>query len=191
MTEDTGSPFEDLLGENLPALRAFARLRTGQRVQQREELEDIVQTVCREALGQAEGFEYSGEHQFRNWLFTLVKRKLAERDRFMSADKRDVGREQAVRDTPESGPVATQLLDAYATFTTPSRHAAANEELRRIEGAFAELPEDQQEIISLVRIAGLSHTEAAAIMERSEEASRQLLSRALIRLTVILKRGSG
>ena len=49
-----------------------------------------------------------------------------------------------------------------------------------MEAAFDSLPDDYREVITLARIAGLSHAEIARQMARSESAVRMLLSRALV-----------
>jgi len=175
------APAEEVLERHLSGLRAFVRLRSNRRIRERESASDIVQSVCRELLEQ-EGFEYRGEAELRGWLYTAALRKIVERDRRMNAQKRDVGRE--ARDAGEQG-----LLNAYATMTTPSMHASAREQLDRIEAAFDLLTEEQREVLSLARIAGLSHGEIAERTGRSEESSRQLLRRALIRLSIALDEG--
>lgn len=172
-------PAEEVLERHLSGLRAFVRLRSNRRIRERESASDIVQSVCRELLEQ-EGFEYRGEAELRGWLYTAALRKIVERDRKMNAQKRDVRRE--VRDDGERG-----LLDAYATISTPSMHASAREQLARIEAAFDRLSEEQREVLSLARVAGFSHREIAERTGRSEESSRQLLRRALIRLSIVLE----
>ena len=59
--------------------------------------------------------------------------------------------------------------------------------LFRSELAFETLPEDHREVISLSRIVGLPHKEVGEQMGRSEEATRQLLRRALAGLAVALE----
>ncbi|MEM7202129.1 MAG: sigma-70 family RNA polymerase sigma factor [Planctomycetota bacterium] len=175
---------ETLLERHLPSLRAFVRLRAGNAIRARESQSDLVQSVCRELLGGAERFSYRGDTEFRNWLYTAVLRKIVERDRYYRAQKRDIDREMAPRGG-EDGDAA--LRQQYASVATPSAAAASAEELARIETAFDGLSEEQREIITLSRIVGLSHAEIGAKLGRSEQASRQLLRRALIRLSMALE----
>jgi RNA polymerase sigma-70 factor (ECF subfamily) len=49
---------------------------------------------------------------------------------------------------------------------------------RRILGAIERLPEDEREIFDLVRIQGLTHGEAAAVVGVSEKTVQRRLSRA-------------
>jgi RNA polymerase sigma factor (sigma-70 family) len=58
----------------------------------------------------------------------------------------------------------------------------------KLEDAFDELSEEHREIITLSRIVGLSHGEIAAQLGKSEVACRQLLRRALVKLSLALHR---
>ena len=178
--------FESLLDQNLSALRAFVRLRTSRKLRQLESHVDLVQSVCREALDARDKLEIRGDNEFRNWLFTLAKRKLVERDRHWNAKKRDVQRVVRAHMTGD-GDRDWNLVDQYATFSTPSMSARSKEEIERIEAAFDRLNEDQREVVSLVRVGGMTHAEAAEIMGCSEDNSRQLLRRALVRLALALE----
>jgi RNA polymerase sigma factor (sigma-70 family) len=82
------------------------------------------------------------------------------------------------------------LIQAYATFCTPSRQASAREEIAQIEAAFDALPADYQEVIRLAFLVRLPHRQIAERMQRSEVAVRKLLSRARARLAVLAAGGS-
>jgi RNA polymerase sigma-70 factor (ECF subfamily) len=175
---------EELLAAHLSRLRAFLRLRMGGAVRSKESTEDLVQSVCREALERLDGFEYRGEASFRHWLFQQAEHKVVDRARFYGRAKRaarevplDVRREEA------------ETLRGLESLFTPSRDAVAREELARLETAFAKLPADQREVILLARIVGLPHAEIAGRMGRSVSATWTLLSRALARLSMHLESG--
>jgi RNA polymerase sigma-70 factor (subfamily 1) len=175
---------ELLLAEHLSRLRAFLRLRMGRIVRSKESTEDLVQSVCREALERLDDFEYRGEASFRHWLFRQAEHKVADRGRFYSRRKRD-----AAREVPISGTLAgdeADTLRGLESLFTPSRDAVAHEELERLEVAFRELPPDYQEVILLARVVGLPHAEIAQRMDRSVSATWTLLSRALARLSTHL-----
>lgn len=183
-TMTDGPCFESLLNAQIPALQAFLRLRTKRALRDRESHVDLAQSICREALEGKERYEHHDAAGFKNWLFTLARRKLAERDRHWNTDKRDIGREQRAFANDDDESVG--LVEQYATFSTPSMHASSREQLAEIERAFDRLSDEQREVISLVRIAGLSHKEAGEILGVSEEGSRQLLRRAIVRLSILL-----
>lgn len=184
---DGPAPIEALLQQHLPRLRAFVRLRTNEAIRARESCSDLVQSVCRELL-EENRFEFRGEAQFRNWLYTAALRKIVARDRHWHAQARDVARELSPA-AAESG-AAPALLDAYATVSTPSVHLERKESEAAFEAAFASLSAEHQEVVSLVKLVGLSHAEVATQLGKTEEACRQLLRRALIKLEIELDRRS-
>lgn len=176
-----------ILQRHLITLHAFVRARAGPAVAARESISDLVQSVCREVLEQQDRFEFRGEAAFKSWLYTTALRKIIERNRHHRAQKRGFGRQ--VRATADDGEDRA-LLEQYATFSTPSMHLAAREQVAAIDEALAQLSEQHREVITLAKIAGLPHDEIGKVMGISEEASRQLLRRALMRLTGILGKGS-
>jgi RNA polymerase sigma-70 factor (ECF subfamily) len=161
---------EALLAAHLPRLRAFVRLRTNAMIRQRESCSDLVQSVCREVLQGANTFEYRGDAAFRAWLFRTALNKIVDRQAYLTEQKRDLRRDDAVDGhlggLPGREPTASQI-------------AVAAELQQRMEAAFDLLPEDYREVIALSRIVGLSHAEIGEQTGRSEGASRMLLSRAL------------
>lgn len=173
---------ELLLTRLLPDLRAFVRLRTGPIVRRHDQHSDIVQSVCREILGQADRFEHAGEGAFRRWLFTTTLRKLSDRRKYHTAAQRD-----AVQATLGSSD-QDRLLEAYGRIATPSNQAAVREELERIERAMEELDEKDRALIVLARIAQVPREEIARELDIGVGAVRMRLHRALARLAVVMER---
>jgi len=170
---------EALLERHLPGLRAYVRLRAGPLVRGREAESDVVQSACREVLEHQERFVHRGEAQFRRWLFTTALRKILDKHDFHTAARRDARRDAAVTES--------ELLGAYANLCSPSQVVSAREQLDRIESAFAELEDDQREVVLLSRIVGLSRAEVAEEMGRSEASVRNLLHRTLTKLSRMLE----
>jgi RNA polymerase sigma-70 factor (ECF subfamily) len=174
---------DELLQRHLAGLRAFVRVRIGPLLRTKESSSDIVHSVCRELLEDLSGFEYRDEAGFRHWLYRRAENKIVDRARYWMRDKRDMRRETR----GESQEARLGELEELQDLFTPSRDAAAREELERVERAFAELPDDYRVVISLAKIVGLPHAEIAREMGRSEGAVRTLLSRALARLATLLE----
>ncbi len=170
-----------LLERYLPRLRAFVRLRVDATVRAQESASDLVQTVCREVLQNAEHFEYQGEDRFRAWLFQTALNKIRDRARYHHADRRSPKAEDR---QAESG----DQPDPNGPQHSPSQVAMAKETAEAMEQAFDLLTDDHREVITLSRIVGLPHAEIARIMGRSELAVRGLLSRALVAYTEALDR---
>lgn len=172
---------DELLALHLPDLRAFVRLNADARIRHHESNSDVVQSVCREALQNADRFEYRDERGFKNWLYGAVLNKIRDRRRYWQAERRRPDRELSER---EDG-LPIDVCTAYARFT-PSRIANGREELARVEAAFEHLSDSQRRILTLARIVGLSHAEIAAELDMNEGAVRVALHRALVKLSAVL-----
>ncbi len=176
---------DEVLQHYLPGLRGFVRLRAGRVVREHEASTDLVQSVCREVLENLQRFQHGGAVGFKRWLYSTALRKIADRQAYYQALKRDVRREVAA---PTLEGSAHDVLQSYGTFCTPSRHASAREELARVELAFDDLPEHYRAAIVNVRMLGMSHRELAAQMGKSEGTVRTILSRAMAQLAENLDR---
>ena len=60
------------------------------------------------------------------------------------------------------------------------------EQIERIESAFDKLTAEQREVVTLAKIAGLSHNEIAGQLGKSEVAVRTTLHRALAKVSDLL-----
>ncbi|MEZ5962310.1 MAG: sigma-70 family RNA polymerase sigma factor [Planctomycetota bacterium] len=168
---------EALLEQYLPHLHAFVRLRLDAAVRARESSMDVVQSVCRELLASRHRFEFRGEDRFRAWLFTSALHKILEKQRFHRLAKRDFARECAPAE-----------VDAFGvSLLTPSLDAMGKETGRALVAALDALTAEHREVITLARVVRLPHRVIAEVMDRSEEAVRQLLARAVLRLTLLLR----
>lgn len=168
----------ELLVRHLPVLRAYIRLRMGPRIRRWDSEQDVAQSVCRQALEDLEAFTYRGEAAFREWLFTMARRKLADRDAYLTAEKRDVD-----RIANNAASAQSFAAEVHAAFGTPSEFAVRAETVARIEAALDDLPEEAREVILLSRLAGLSTTEIAERLGKAPSSVRSMLSRALARLS--------
>ncbi len=174
------SAVELLFERHLPALEAYVRLRAGQAFGGREAVSDIVQSTCRDLLQGIDGFRHGGAGAFRHWLYAMAARKIADKFAYHNAQRRDQGRE-----APSEA--ASGVMAALAAgLASPSQHAQAAELLGRLERAFAELSEDEREVVLLSRVVGLSRAEVAAALGRTENAVRNLLNRTLAKLAARL-----
>jgi RNA polymerase sigma-70 factor (ECF subfamily) len=140
---------------------------------------DIVQSTCRELLAAPGGFAFKGEDRFRAWLFTAALNKLRDKQRYHASMKRDMGREdQAVEDWDYS---------AGASLLTPSMDAIGKETAAALQASLNALSEEHREVVTMARILRLPHNVIAEAMGRSETAVRQLLARALMKLSEELR----
>jgi RNA polymerase sigma-70 factor, ECF subfamily len=169
-----------LLARYLPQLHAYVHARLSSDVRARESSMDVVQSVCRDLLAERGRFDFRGEERFRDWLFTSALNKIRDKHRFHQAARRDLRRE-AVEEADFGLTLARNLL-------SPSQDAIAEETVAAVRGALEALSPDHREVITLARIVGLPHRVIAEVLERSEEATRQLLGRALVQFVLELRR---
>jgi RNA polymerase sigma-70 factor (ECF subfamily) len=174
---------DQLLRRHLPDLRVFVRAKSGEALRHQESCSDLVQTVCREALANLDGYEWRGEGTFRHWLFSLAMNKLRNRADHYAAARRDVGRTVPGEGTASQPGI---LAAAAARDGTPSQQAIGREAVAKFETCLDGLPELDREVILLARVVGLSHLEIAAELGIAEGAVRTRLSRALARLATLM-----
>lgn len=170
----------DALQRHLAPLHAYVRQRMGQRLLARESCDDIVQSVCRELISAEGRLDFPTDEALHGWLQTAAMRKILQKARHYRSQRRDAAREVAAADAQGS-----QML-THGSSLTPSRDASAREQVERFEAALARLSADDREVITMIKVAGLSHEEAAQRTGRTVPASRTLLRRALIRLSELL-----
>jgi RNA polymerase sigma factor (sigma-70 family) len=167
--DGSGLPLDRMLSDHMPALRDYIRRRSGELVASRESASDLAQSVCREVVEHIDRFHHGDDDGFRRWLFRTAERKIINRYRYYTAEKRDVGREVAEAD----GYTPAHL------FVTPSRDAMAREELERAQAAFEALPRRYQRAILLAKVEGRCHADIARVMDTTEGAARNLVYRGL------------
>jgi RNA polymerase sigma-70 factor (ECF subfamily) len=172
----------ELFRKHLPALVAFLRHKVGGELLACESVHDLAQSVCREVLVDLDRIEVRGDDAFRSYLFLQATRKVIDRYRYHRQDKRDVGRVQPLPDSTQPA----ELLEVYSPLASPSRAAAARDELARVERLLQSLPEAQREAILLAKIAGVAYADIAASQGISESAVRGLVARGLARLSILL-----
>lgn len=171
---------EELMIEHLPELRGFVDRRMGPAVRAREAVSDIVQSTCREVLEHRSRFRFAESSGFRRWIFATALRKVLNKDRFHTANRRDVRREGASVSRVPGGSAGA-----------PSQASEREETARHLGDAVARLPEDYRRVVLLSHLAELPRAEVARVMNRSEDSVKNLLHRALARLGADLGRGAG
>ncbi|KAA3612756.1 MAG: hypothetical protein DWQ01_03360 [Planctomycetota bacterium] len=182
---DGRRPAVDALFERyLPRITRIAALRTGFRLKEFADFEDIVQESMLEAFLHLANLQIGHDGAFLNWLATIVENNIRDQQRRQLAQKRGAGK---VRPFGQYG--TTLLTQAFfaGQEPTPSQAMEAGEMEVRLENALLQLNERHRRVIDLRRLCGLSYDEIAEQMDLGGAASaRSLFARALNQLTSIL-----
>jgi RNA polymerase sigma-70 factor (ECF subfamily) len=164
-------------------LRLMARLHLDGRMQARLDPSDLVQETllkAHQAIGQFQG---RTEAELMAWLRSILANTLADAARKFSRQRgdREVSVERAVEES-------SARLEAWlaAEQPSPSQQAQRQEELLRLAGALAALPEDQRKALELRYLRACSVAQVAEEMGRSRPAVVGLLFRGLKKLRGLL-----
>jgi RNA polymerase sigma-70 factor, ECF subfamily len=150
--------FAVLYEHHLPGVYRYVSTRVGSR----EEAEDLTAEVFRAAWTSRRG--YHGRGSFRAWLFSIVRRTLADHYRHH-------------RPASALDPAAAERL--ADTGLSPEDEAVRHEQTQRARRILAGLNPQQQEVLSLRFAAELSYPEIAIVIGKREEAVKKIAQRAL------------
>jgi RNA polymerase sigma-70 factor (ECF subfamily) len=163
-------------------LRVLARVQIGRRLQGKLDASDLVQDTLLDAHRQFGSFQGKDEHQLVRWLKQILAGKVADVvRRYFGTKGRDVRLEQdLVLDLEHS----SQALghDLAASVSSPSQKAVRREQGVLLADALEELPDDYRDVLIFRHIEGLTFSEVARRMQRSQDSVEKLWLRALAQL---------
>lgn len=165
----------------LPRVRAFVQRRLRPELAQVESPSDIVQSACRELLGDLDReASLHGNRGRVRWRFLRrAMRKIVQKHRYHAAQRRHRGRARGIGPgDPMTGSGAEPLSELVQ-----------RERAERLAAAMQQLPEHYQRVIEWVHFDRLPHAVVAERLGRSEDASKMLLFRAMARLSELLGEG--
>lgn len=149
----------------------------GPTLRSRIESEDILQDTMTVVLRKLADFEYLGPGSLYGWMQSVATHQVRDRLDFLTAQKRDAGREQPLCDG-EMG-----FFEPRAPGRCPGTEAASNEEQDRVRQVVAALPEREHRIVMLRYFFGAEWVEIARELGAvSAEAVRKEHMRILPRL---------
>ena len=163
-------------------LRLVARLQFDARLQGKLDPSDIVQQTLAKAQEHLDEFRGPGEGEMLAWLRRILVNTLLN-------EVRKFHKEIAlVRSLEAAVEASSARLEEWlsASQSSPVEQAAREEQLVRLAGALAQLPEDQRWAVELHHLHNQSVVEAAKTMGRSEASVAGLLRRALAKLRLLL-----
>jgi RNA polymerase sigma-70 factor (ECF subfamily) len=160
-------------------LRARAEARMPAAVKAKSSPDDILQEVYLDVFRQIDRFEDRGPGSFLNWLYAILDGKLGGALRAAHRRARDIGREAPVAGGTGSSSHWDLLDQLYADSATPSRVVRRQEALGALSACISGLSESHRQVIHLRFLEGLSVSEVARRLGKSEAAVVALSQRAL------------
>ena len=184
---------ERLLETHRDPLRRMIGLRLDPALAGRVDASDIVQDVMLEVSQRLADYLRNPQMPFHLWVRHIAKDHMIDAHRrHRQAQRRSLDREQpivpGVLADHSSLELAGQLLDQELT---PASEAIRRELQRKLDGAIAELDEDDREIILLRHREQLSNQQVAEGLGLSEAAASMRYLRAIRRLKAALVPDSG
>lgn len=143
----------------------------GSRVRGVKEAEDITSEVWENVLLGIQKLNSNQPEVFRGWLFQIARHKIA--DHYRQQEK-----------APDALEKAETFLSHLETPAKDMREKEGQEELRTL---LKQLPDRQQEIVSLKYFSGLKNRDIAVLLDISEKTVSTHLNRALETLSVRLE----
>ena len=162
-------------------LHLLGRLELDPGFQGKLDLSGVVQQTLFEAERETETFRGSTELERATWLRRIFAHNLTDEVRKLSAQMRDVRRERSLEARLEDSSARVEAWLA-AEQSSPSQHAARQEELVRLADALTRLPDDQRVAVELHHLRGWTLAAVAEHFGRSRGAAASLIFRGLEQL---------
>jgi RNA polymerase sigma-70 factor (ECF subfamily) len=162
-------------------LDLLARLQLDPRLRGKVDLSGVVQQTLLEAHQSLDRLADQGDERLAAWLRQVLANNLRDEVRKLHAAKRDAERERSLEAAVEE---SSARLEAWlaAEQSSPSERAERQEELLRLAGALARLPDEQRRAVEMHHLQGRPLAEVALELGRSKGAVAQLLFRGLQKL---------
>jgi RNA polymerase sigma-70 factor (ECF subfamily) len=159
-------------------LLLLAQAHLGHQLGAKLEASDVVQQTLLDAHRQRQQFRGRTAGEMAAWLRRMLACNLADALRALHRGKRDVARERSLDAELEQ---SSARIGAWlaAEESSPSEHAARNEQLLQLSDGVAALPDAQRDAVVLHYWQGLPLVGVAQQMGRTPAAVAGLLQRAL------------
>lgn len=179
------SAFDELFSGHAASLQLYIRYRMGKKLRGAMESMDLVQEVYLHAFQGFSGFHGRSNGELYRWFCGIANHRLSDQRRKLDAIKRGGKAKMEIELDSSLGPPVDR---AIAAKPGPRTIAALREDGARMEDAFGELSERDQEVIGLRQFEGLSSKETGERMGLEESAVNVLYFRAMGRWRETLER---
>lgn len=171
--------FSGLFAKYRPRLAVLIHYKLGSELRGLVDVDDLLQETLLRAFRDVQQFTYQSPGSFMSWLARIADHVIKDQARAHRRQKRHA--EEMVRFRSESNPGGPEPVDSK----TPSRVFAEKEGVLRLLAQLDLLPEDYRQAILLAKVEGLTTTEVAQRLGRSNEATALLLHRAIKRFRAL------
>ena len=161
----------------------IVRMRMGSELRTKMQSMDLVQDAFISALRSLENFTYKNEGDFLRWISKIAENRIRDNFDKIHANKRDARKETPLNNNSSTTQDTFVGITGPVDNTTPSLIMSKREDLNKLEKAMEKLKPEYREVITLTKIDGLTHKEAAKKIGKSPDAVRALLSRAITALS--------
>jgi RNA polymerase sigma-70 factor (ECF subfamily) len=174
--------FSRLFEKYRTRMAVIVHYKLGSGLRRDADVDDILQETLLRAYRDIEQFDYKAPGSFMSWLARIADHVIVDAARAQQRQKR-AGEHVPFRS--ESNPGGPEPAD----YHTPSRIFTENESLGKFVAMLERLPEDYRRVILLTKVEGLTTSEVAQHLERSNQATSLLLHRAIKRLQELYEEG--
>lgn len=171
---------EKLIFRHYDRLARFAHGRLPTWLRRRVSVDDVLQETCTRVFRNVASFEPRGPDAFFAWCCRIAENHIRNLVDFHRAQKRWTG-------TDDAGPGALDGV-AAAAGKRPSEVAALRERAERLAACMRGLDPPHEQVVRHRYVEGHSNRSTAALMNRSERATEQLLARAVRQLRRLFPR---
>lgn len=151
--------------------------------------EDILQEAYISVVGSIGSFTWQGEDSFYHWVARIIDHRFLDQVRALRRRKRDAAREVAL-DASRSSRHGAMLDRLLPDFSTASRAMRREDAVAAMLMCIAKLPEDYRRAVERIYLNEEPIKDVAREMDRTEDALRRLVGRALERLAACMGRAS-
>lgn len=172
---------DELYARYAGRLLSLIRIRMGSGLRPEVDSRDILQATLLKSFQHLEQFSGADSTSLMAWLTRIAENEIRDQADRQGRQRRDKAKEEPL------DPVDARLAAHVRSAVT---QLIVDEETARLEQAIAALDETHREAILLRKFEELSYAEMAARLGRSEDACRMLVTRAMVALTLEMRKRS-
>ena len=168
---------EGLLNRNERYIRRFLAARSGPLILGRTTLDDLFQETAAAAVKGARTLVFENDAHFVAWVSTVARRVI---NAVLTQQRRNPNSVR-IRHGQSSG-IGIRESQLISPRRSPSSSVAGRESLTRLHNAIDRLPSEYRSVIRLYTLGGLTMSEVAKRLGKSNGAAFMMLARAMNKL---------